>query len=125
MHNGLVQSAPMDAFTEVAWAVDGARARLPAGPRCSPQDVWVAMRLLGRVSDELAALVAEQLSQQSIKAPELLAVRERFDSHLLAASVLEDSEASSASALQVLHRGLDRLAADLRACSGAPALSAL
>jgi hypothetical protein len=112
MSNGLVP----DVFEEVACVVDGVRPRLAPGPTSSQQDVRTAMRLLDQVSNELAAMVAEQLSQQSPQASELLAVRERFDSHLLAASLLEDSQVSATSALAVLRKGLERLAGDLRAC---------
>jgi hypothetical protein len=73
---------------------------------------------LGRV---LSADIADLLDDLGTSSPAARAAAraagERFDSHVLAASLLEASHASSASVFELIGRGLIRLNADLERLS--------
>jgi hypothetical protein len=73
----------------------------------------VAQRVVSTTSTHLDAVAAEQICQQTDLASELLAARDRFGSHVLAASVLEASEAAPHSVMDVLRRGVESLSSDL------------
>lgn len=98
----------------VLFTVDEARRRLARlsveGTVLTP----VAACELGRsVSEEVGRLLADLGTESAAASAAARAAGERFDSHVLAASLLEASDASPASVFELIGRGLDRLGADL------------
>jgi hypothetical protein len=78
--------------------------------------VLVANRVAGVTSARLGAAAAEHVCRQSALAGPLSRFRGNFESHVLAAAVLEASDAKPTSVMAVLRRGLEALGADLASC---------
>lgn len=79
----------------------------------SPQAPEAACDLGRRVSAEVAGLLDELGSDSPAAHAAARAAGERFDSHVLAATLLEASDASAASVFEIVGRGLQRLGTDL------------
>jgi hypothetical protein len=98
----------------VLTGVEEARRQLAALSAAGPARTASAVCELGR---ELSQEVAERLRHLATESPATYAAAraagERFDSHVLAATLLEASHASPASVFEIVARGLIRLTADV------------
>jgi hypothetical protein len=79
----------------------------------SPRASEAACELGRRVSHDVVGLLDDLGTDSPAAHAVARAAGERFDSHVLAATLLEASDASSASVFELVGRGLIRLSADL------------
>ena len=80
----------------------------------TPRATQAACDLGRSLSMELADLLDDLAGESPAAQATARAAGERFDSHVLAATMLEASDASPVSVFELVARGLDRLNADLQ-----------
>ena len=94
--------------------VESARHRLAALSAAGPARTASAACELGReLSGDLPGLLGDIATDSPASHAAAGAAGERFDSHVLAATLLEASHASAASVFEIVGRGLIRLTADI------------
>jgi hypothetical protein len=90
----------------------------------TPRATQAACDLGRSLSMELAGLLEDIGAESPAAQATARAAGERFDSHVLAATMLEASDASPSSVFELVGRGLDRLTADLQRLARARRLPA-